>query len=111
LDGVRRRVQSSWHENDQKKCKKMRNVFHRNSSKLTTEDHWYLEHYLGFSDELKQAYDLKESFAIWFIKSKENGQEFILQTKELLNNFYRNKYFRVFKDNKNPEKLASRNIK
>jgi transposase len=89
LDGVRRRVQSSWHDYDRKKCKKMRYVFHRNSAKLTKEDYWYLERYLGFSDELKHAYELKESFAAWFIKAKENGPELILQTKELLDNFYK----------------------
>jgi transposase len=69
-----------------KKCKKNALCF---PSKLTTEDHWYLERFLGFSDELKQAYDLKELFAAWLIKAQENSQEFILQTKELLNNFYK----------------------
>lgn len=88
LDGVRRRVQSVWHDYDRKKCKKMRYVFHRNSEQLTEEDRWYLNRYLRFSDELKQAYELKESFVKWFHQAKENGQESILQTKELLARFY-----------------------
>lgn len=89
MDGVRRRVQSSWHDYERKKCKKMRYVFHKNSSKLTEDDQWYLNRYLSFSDELKQAYALKESFAGWFIKAKENGPESILQTKALLKDFYK----------------------
>lgn len=89
LDGVRRRVQSTWNDYDRKRCKRMRYVFHRNSSKLTEEDQWYLNRYLGFSEELKLAYDLKETFSKWFNQAKENGQEYILQTKELLKEFYR----------------------
>jgi len=88
LDGVRRRVQSTWHDYDRKKCKKMRYVFHRNSDKLTVEEQWYLNRYLGFSEELKIAYNLKEMFSQWFKQAKENGLESILQTKELLNEFY-----------------------
>jgi transposase len=89
MDGVRRRVQSSWHDYERKKCKKMRYVFHKNSSKLTEDDQWYLNRYLSFSNELKQAYNLKESFASWFIKAKENGPDSILQTKALLYDFYK----------------------
>ncbi|MFE8704244.1 ISL3 family transposase [Cytobacillus sp. FJAT-54145] len=89
LDGVRRRVQSTWHDYDRKKCKKMRYVFHRDSEKLTEEDQWYLNRYLGFSEELNVAYHLKEAFAQWFKQAKVNGLESILQTKELLNEFYR----------------------
>lgn len=89
LDGVRRRVQSTWHDYDRKKCKKMRYVFHRNSEKLTEEDQWYLTRYLGFSEELKVAYELKEAFSQWFKQAKENGEDSILQTKTLLNDFYR----------------------
>jgi len=88
LDGVRRRVQATWNDYDRKKCKKMRYVFHRNSSKLTDEDRWYLNRYLSMSNELKQAYELKESFNEWFVLAKENSPEKILQTKEKLNSFY-----------------------
>jgi transposase len=89
LDGVRRRVQSTWHDYDRKKCKRMRHVFHKNSANLTEEDQWYLSRYLGYSDELKTAYELKETFSKWFEKAKENGPEHIIQTKELLLDFYR----------------------
>jgi transposase len=89
LDGVRKRIQSSWHDYDRKKCKKMRYVFHRKSEKLTEDDRWYLKRYLGFSDELKRAYELKELFVKWFHQAKENGPEKIHQTKELLIRFYK----------------------
>ncbi|WP_277587627.1 transposase, partial [Psychrobacillus antarcticus] len=88
LDGVRRRIQSTWNDYDRKKCKRMRYVFHRNSKKLTEEDRWYLERYLSMSEELKQAYELKEAFQLWFTQAKENGPEEILQTKETLYAFY-----------------------
>lgn len=88
LDGVRKRVQSSWHEYDRKKCKRMRHVFYKKSNRLTDEDHWYLQRYLGFSKELKAAYQLKKSFNKWFISGKENGSKNILQTKEALQSFY-----------------------
>ncbi|MGB2993028.1 MAG: ISL3 family transposase [Paenisporosarcina sp.] len=88
LDGVRRRIQSTWNDYDRKKCKKMRYVFHRNSQKLIEEDRWYLNRYLSMSEELKQAYELKERFNEWFVQAKENGPEKILQTKELLLLFY-----------------------
>lgn len=88
LDGVRRRVQSTWHDYDRKKCKRMRYVFHRDSEKLTEEDQWYLNRYLGFSEELKIAYDMKETFSQWFKQAKQNGLENIIQTKTLLNEFY-----------------------
>lgn len=88
LDAVRRRVQSEWNDYDRKKCKRMRYVFHRNSEKLTQVDRWYLDRYLSMSDELKEAYELKEAFNTWFVQAKENGPELILQTKQLLLSFY-----------------------
>ena len=78
----------TWNDYDRKKCKRMRYVFHRNSKKLTEEDRWYLERYLWMSEELKQAYELKEAFQQWFTQAKENGPEKILQTKETLYAFY-----------------------
>lgn len=89
LDGVRRRLQATWHDYDRKKCKKMRHVFHKRSGKLTDEDKWYLNRYLGYSTELKLAYELKESFATWFDQAKENGSTFIVRTKEQLKAFYK----------------------
>jgi len=66
----------------------MRYVFHKRSEKLTEEEQWYLIRYLGFSEELKLAYELKEAFSYWFIQAKENGLEDLLKTKELYD-FYR----------------------
>ncbi|MFS0865697.1 ISL3 family transposase [Fredinandcohnia sp. 179-A 10B2 NHS] len=88
LDGVRRRVQSSWNDYDRKKCKKMRYVFHKRSDRLTEEDQWYLNRYLQMSPELRKSYELKELFSSWFYKAKENGNRDILQTKNTLNDFY-----------------------
>ncbi|MGG4170146.1 ISL3 family transposase [Rossellomorea vietnamensis] len=88
LDGVRRRIQSSWHDYDRKKCKKMRHVFYKRSDKLNESDQWYLQRYLEMSHELKQAYELKERFCQWFDKAKMNGEENILKTKNALYDFY-----------------------
>lgn len=88
LDGVRRRVQSSWHDYDRKKCKKMRHVFYKRSAKLKEGDRWYLQRYLEKSEELKQAYELKERFCKWFDEAKLNGEENILKTKNALYDFY-----------------------
>jgi transposase len=88
LDGVRRRIQSSWHDYDRKKCKKMRHVFYKRSDKLNESDQWYLQRYLEMSPELKQAYELKERFCQWFDKAKVNGEENILKTKNTLYDFY-----------------------
>lgn len=49
LDGVRRRIQSDWNDYDRKKCKRMRYVFYKDSAKLTEEDRWYLDRYLGWT--------------------------------------------------------------
>jgi len=77
LDKVRRRIQATWNDYERKKCKKMRYVFHRNSKKLTQEDRWYLDRYLSMSSELKEAYELKETFNNWFVQAKENGPDWI----------------------------------
>ncbi|WP_071458587.1 ISL3 family transposase [Bacillus massilinigeriensis] len=88
LDGVRRRVQSSWHDYDRKKCKRMRHIFYKKSSHLTEENKWYLERYLGMSPELRKAYELKEQFCLWFNEAKQNGEKNIHQTKEALYALY-----------------------
>jgi transposase len=88
LDGVRRRIQSDWHDYDRKKCKRMRHVFYKRSAKLSEDDNWYLKRYLDLSPELRKAYELKELFCSWFDEAKQNGEENILQTKEALNSFY-----------------------
>lgn len=89
LDSVRRRVQSTWHDYDRKKCKNMRFVFYKNSSKLTEEHRWYLNRYLSFSEELKSAYYLKEEFSNWFKQAKISGTDLIAETKEKLYEFYK----------------------
>ncbi|MGE6259445.1 ISL3 family transposase [Heyndrickxia sporothermodurans] len=88
LDGVRRRIQSDWHDYDRKKCKKMRYVFYKRSNKLTEDDKWYLQRYLDLSPVLRKAYELKELFCRWFDKAKQNGENHILQTKNALYRFY-----------------------
>lgn len=88
LDGVRRRVQSNWHDYDRKKCKKMRHVFYKRSSRLSDDDKWYLKRYLEMSPELRRAYELKEMFCKWFDEAKQNGEDHILQTKSSLYRLY-----------------------
>ena len=67
----------------------MRHVFHKKSGNLTKKDRWYLDRYLGFSEESRQAYELKEAFSSWFCEAKEKSPEGILQTKQSLYEFYR----------------------
>lgn len=88
LDGVRRRVQKNWHDYDRKKSKRMRHVFYKNSEKLTEEDRWYLERYLGMDDELKRAHELKEAYCVWFQASKKRDPEELLEVKNDLHQFY-----------------------
>ncbi|WP_336825733.1 transposase, partial [Sporosarcina sp. USHLN248] len=66
LDEVRRKVQKEWHAYDRKKCKRMRHVLYKRSEKLTEKNRWYVDRYLGMSDELKKAYELKEAYCDWF---------------------------------------------
>ncbi|WP_077703226.1 ISL3 family transposase [Virgibacillus dokdonensis] len=89
LDGVRRRIQSEWNDYDRKKCKRMRYVFYKDSAKLTEKERWYLDRYLGMDEELRRAYELKESYCFWFKQAKENGQVKIKETKQGLLDFYR----------------------
>lgn len=89
LDGVRRRVQADWNDYDRKKCKRMRYVFYKDSEKLSEEERWYLDRYLGMDKELRRAYELKESYCRWFKQAKENGQEKMKETQQGLIDFYR----------------------
>ncbi|EGQ20093.1 transposase [Sporosarcina newyorkensis 2681] len=61
LDEVRRKVQKEWHAYDRKKCKRVRHVLYKRTSKLSEKERSYLERYLGMSKELRQAYELKEA--------------------------------------------------
>jgi transposase len=88
LDGVRRRTQQSFHDYDRKKCKRMKHVFHKAQIKLNEDERWHLERYLEMSDELRKAYQLKESYRLWFSNAKEKGTENIGEVKEELKVFY-----------------------
>lgn len=84
LDKVRRRVQQNFHAYDRKKCKRMKHVFHKAKDKLNNEERWFLERYLSMSEELKQAYELKEAFRAWFTRAKEIGSAQIKKVKDEL---------------------------
>ena len=88
MDKVRRRIQKEWHAYDRKKCKRMRHVFYKDSTKLTEKQQWYLKRYIGFSSELGRAYDLKESYCRWFKQAKKDGPTAMGMTKESLQGFY-----------------------
>jgi len=88
LDGVRRRAQQSFHDYDRKKCKRMKHVFYKAQEKLKEDERWYLERYLGLSDELKTAYELKEAYQRWFSSAKEKGNDHITEVKDGLKEFY-----------------------
>lgn len=81
LDDVRRKVQKEWHAYDCRQCKRMRYVLHKDPSKLTKDEYWYLQRYLGMSSELKEAYKQ------WFTQAKEEKD--IQKVKAGLEAFYR----------------------
>lgn len=87
IDEVRRKVQKEWHAYDRKKCKRMRHVLYKRSEKLTEKDRWYLNRYLGMSDELKKAYELKEAYCEWFDWAKKTDD--VAEVKLRLEAFYR----------------------
>ncbi|WP_100397874.1 ISL3 family transposase [Bacillus sp. FJAT-44742] len=89
LDRVRRRVQKDFHEYDRKKCKRMKHVFNKRYEALSEKQHWYLERYLGLSEELRSAYRLKEMFRGWFDQAKAVGSSNGRIIKEGLYAFYR----------------------
>lgn len=80
LDEVRRKVQKEWHAYDRKKCKRMRFVLHKVAKKLTEEEHWHLNRYLGMSEELKKAY------VQWFKQAKMEKD--VQKVKAGLESFY-----------------------
>ncbi len=89
LDRVRRRVQKDFHEYDRKKCKRMKHVFNKRYEALSEKQHWYLERYLGLSEELRSAYRLKEMSRGWFDQAKAVGSSNGRIIKEGLYAFYR----------------------
>ena len=87
LDEVRRKVQNEFNSYDRKKLKRMRYVLHRDPLKLSESDQWYLNRYLNMSEELREAYELKELYKKWQNESKEEKD--FLKVKEGLLAFYR----------------------
>ncbi len=87
LDKVRRKVQNDWHAYDRKKCKRMRYVLYKRSEDLTDKGRWYRNRYIGMSDELKTAYDLKEAYCEWFDWAKKSDD--VVEVKRRLEAFYR----------------------
>jgi transposase len=86
VDRVRKRVQRDFHEYDRKKCKRMRHIFYKPNEELSNKQHWYLERYLGLSDDLRTAYELKEAYRSWFEQAKVEKND--LRIKEGLRGFY-----------------------
>ncbi len=64
------RIQKTWHAYNRKIIKRLRTVLYkRNLSPLKRKE---LMRYLSYSEELTEAYQLKESFVQWFDRSKES---------------------------------------
>ncbi|GAE31221.1 mobile element protein [Halalkalibacter hemicellulosilyticusJCM 9152] len=89
LERVRRSVQNEFDDYNRKKCKRMKHVFYKKKENLSEVQRWYLDRYLSMSDELCEAYDLKELFCEWLEKAKEIGSSNISYVKETLYEFYR----------------------
>ncbi len=87
IDEVRRKAQQEWHPYDRKKCKRMRHVLYKRKEKLTEKQQWYLDRYLGMSEELKKAYELKEAYCEWFDWAKTTSD--VAEVKKELESFYR----------------------
>jgi transposase len=88
LERVRRRVQHEFHAYDRKKCKRMKHIFHKAYDELNDKQHWYLERYLGLSEELRTAYALKEAYRAWFEEAKDVGVSAPEKVKTGLYSFY-----------------------
>lgn len=88
LDRVRRRVQKEFHDYDRKKCKRMKHVFNIRFEELTEKQIWHLERYLSLSEELEEAYRLKEAFRSWFDEAKTIGPKDGRKVKQGLYSFY-----------------------
>ena len=88
LERVRRRVQKEFHDYDRKKCKRMKHIFYKRYEELSDKQHWYLERYLGLSEDLRTAYGLKEAFRSWFEEAKK-GTNDLGKIKQGLYRFYK----------------------
>ncbi|PIC73390.1 ISL3 family transposase [Sporosarcina sp. P17b] len=87
IDEVRRKVQKERHAYDRKKCKRMRYVLYKRSRKLHDKSKWYRDRYIGMSEELKTAYELKEAYCEWFDWAKTTDD--VVEVKRRLEAFYR----------------------
>ena len=65
----------------------MRHVFYKRKEKLTEKQQWYLDPYLGMSEELRKAYELKEAYCEWFDWAKATND--VAEVKKELESFYR----------------------
>lgn len=88
LEQVRRSEQHTFHAYDRKKCKRMKHIFYKGHETLNEKQRWYLDRYLGLSEKLKRAYQLKEAFRSWFEEAKQLGSTQINKVKTSLYNFY-----------------------
>ncbi|MBU8909047.1 ISL3 family transposase, partial [Desertibacillus haloalkaliphilus] len=88
LEKVRRQAQKGFHDYDRKKCKQMKHVFNKRKRDLSKKQQWYLERYLSMSEELKQAYELKEAYCEWFEMAKKKGPTDMISVKEGLYKYY-----------------------
>jgi len=88
LDRVRRRIQKEFHAYDRKKCKHMRHIFYLPHDHLSDSQRWYLERFLKQSEELEIAYQLKESYRLWFEQAKKAGADKLVEIKKGLHTFY-----------------------
>src|SRR5699024_6752400 len=88
LDRARINVQYAIHDYYRKKGKRMRHVFYRPYEELSDNQNWYLKRYIGMSDYLKWAYQLKKAYRNWFEESKTIGDNDLVRIKQRLYQFY-----------------------
>jgi hypothetical protein len=53
----------------------MRHIFYLPHDHLGDSQRWYLERFLKQSEELEIAYQLKESYRLWFEQAKKAGAD------------------------------------
>ena len=87
MDEVRRQVQKEWDKYNRTKCKRMRHVFYKRTSKLSPKQQWYLQRYTEMSETLKVAHELKEAYCKWFDWAKTQND--VVEVKKRLLAFYR----------------------
>jgi len=85
---IRRRIQKEFHAYDRKKDKHMRHIFYLPHDHLSDSQRWYLERFLKQSEELEIAYQLKESYRLWFEQAKKAGADKLVEIKKGLHTFY-----------------------